>query len=45
MSFVAGMKKFWITYIEDDIINKIEVKVGRKVKDLVDEMIEQEDGR
>ncbi len=40
MSFVAGMKKFWITYTQDDIINEIEVKGNKTVKELVDVLIQ-----
>ena len=39
MSFVAGMKKFWMTYIQDDIISEIEVKGNKTVKELVDVLI------
>jgi len=40
MSFVDGMNKFWMTYIQDDIINEIEVKGNKTVKELVDVLIQ-----
>ena len=40
MSFVAGMKKFWMTCVEDDIINELEVKGNKTVKELVDVLIQ-----
>ena len=40
MSFVDRMKKFWITYTQDDIIDEIEVKGNKTVKELVDVLIQ-----
>lgn len=40
MSFVDGMTKFWMTYVEDEVYyQQEEVKEGRALEELVDALI------